>query len=140
MLFKNINDIFEIAPPIMCGKVSNRQLPPEEMVYIETRGVTLSEKDADDIKNGLDFASMAQDKALENKLERIYKRAKEKFVALHNYKIPTADGGEREVTDFDDFRQVAGPELVSWYLGVIMSGESLSAAERKNFVRGSSTP
>lgn len=132
MLFKNINDIFEIVPPVSCDGINNRQLPPAEQMYFKVYGVNIVDKDNLDIQSTLDRNRLTPEKAMEEYHKRLCGLVREKFVSLHNYFIETPDG-LRAVTDFDEFRQIAPPELVQWLFSVIMSGEALSAAERKNF-------
>lgn len=132
MLFKSINDIHEIVPPVSRGTVNNRQLPREEQLYFKVRGVNISDKDNLDMQAALDRNRFTPEKALEEYHKRVCSLVKEKFVSLHNYFVEAPDG-PREVTTFEEFCQVAPPELVQWLFSVVMSGEALSAAERKNF-------
>ena len=140
MLIRNINDIHEIAPPLFMGGVSNRQLPPEEIVYFGARGISMPDKQELDRQVSLLSHTLNPEERLKEKVKLDYDLARKKFVSLHNYQVPTPDGGSRDVTDFDDFCKVAPFELVAWFFDVIQWGEKLSAAERRNFLSQSASP
>lgn len=140
MLIPDINAIHEIAPPLFIGGVSNRQLPPEEMIYFRVRGVNMQDKEELDRQTALSATTMDPEKRVEERIRRGYDLARKKFVSLHHYRVPTADGGSREVTEFDDFCRVAPSELVAWFFDVIQWGEKLSAAERRNFLPPAASP
>jgi hypothetical protein len=133
VLIPDINSIHEIVPNLFISGFSNRQLPESEKIYFETRGVSMPDKETLDREFGLFGATHNLEERAKEKVRLDYALARKKFVALHNYYIPTPNG-PRAVTDFDDFCRVAPPELVAWYFDVIQWGEKLSMADRKNFL------
>jgi hypothetical protein len=135
MIFKKIGDVYEIAPPINFGGVNNRSLPEEEMVYIRVQGVTITDKDDLDEKTSLDRNKFEFKKFLEETRKRTYALVSSKVLSVHNYFVETSDG-QQEIKTFAELCEVAPPELIQWIISVIMSGEALSAAERKNFLPG----
>lgn len=139
MLIPDINSIHQIVPNIFIAGISNRQLPPEEMIYIEARGINMAEKETLDREISLYASTHNSEERLKENLRLSYELARKKFVAIHNYYVPGPEG-PRAVTDFDDFCRVAPPELVGWYFDVIQWGEKLSMAERSNFLQPSASP
>lgn len=131
MLFPNINSIHEIIPPITIGGVSNRDLPPEEQLYFRVRGISITDQDDLDQAAALDAARHDLKVRMDNQRRRLYDLVKKKVVEIVGYQVDGPDG-PRPVTDFDEFVRVAPKELVTWLFAVINSGESLSAAARKN--------
>lgn len=140
MLIPDINAIHEIAPPLFIGGVSNRQLPPEEMIYFRVRGISMPDKQELDRQVALLSTTLNPEERLKEKVKLDHGLARKKFVSLHNYRVPTGDGGSREVAEFDEFCTVAPAELVAWFFDVITWGEKLSAAERRNFLAQPASP
>lgn len=138
MLFPDITSIHDIVPPITIGGVSNRSLPPEEQLYFRVRGISITDQDELDQAAALDAARHDLKVRMDNQRRRLYDLVKKKVVEIVGYQIAGPDG-PRSVTDFDEFIRVAPKELVTWLFTVINSGESLSAAERKNLSRGSAS-
>lgn len=136
MIFRAIGDVYEIAPPLQLGGVINRTLPPDEMLFFKVRGVNIKEKDTLEMEAELDRARFARDKALEKYNERIYSLVRSKVVEVCNFYVEGPEG-PREVKDFDEVCRLAPPEVISWLISTIMSGEALTAAERKNYMRAS---
>jgi hypothetical protein len=139
MLIPDINSIHEIAPPLFIGGVSNRTLPPEEMICFRCRGIRLDEKEGLDRQFALFATTHNPEERVKEKSRLDYDLARSKFVSLHNYFVPGPEG-PRAVTEFDDFCRVAPSELVAWYFDVIQFGEKLSAAEQRNFLPPAASP
>ena len=139
MLIPDINSIHKIAPKIFIGGVSNRMLPETEMIYIEARGINMAEKETLDRDIAIYANTHNREEQAKEALRLSYELARKKFVALHNYFVPSPEG-PRGVTEFDDFCRVAPSELVAWYFDVIQWGEKLSMAEQRNFLPPPASP
>lgn len=140
MYIPDINSVFEISPPVFIGGISNRTLPREDMVYFRTRGIPMQDKEELDRQFSLLMTTKNPEERLKEKSVLDYALARKKFVSVENYWTSSTDGGQRQVTDFDDFCKVAPAELVSWYFDVIQYGEKLSAAEVRNFLQVAVSP
>lgn len=132
MIVRSINDIYEIAPPLVCGSVSNRSLSEAEMIYFRVRGITITEQEVLDREDALDAHTQRYEpaKRLEEQQRRRYEKVREKLLSIHNYRLP--DG--REITDFDTLVREGMPEVVKWLFAILTSGEFLSKSERCNFL------
>ena len=129
MKFRSINDKYEIAPPVSFGKINNRALPEDEMFYLTVTGINLTEQELLEKEAALDAAKFEPEKRIDEQKKRTYAKVKEHVVSIHNYELPTGP-----VTDLDELVKHGGPELVRWLFGVLTSLESLSRAERHNFL------
>jgi hypothetical protein len=139
MLIPDIKSIHEVVPNIFIDGKSNRQLPPEEQIFFEARGINLAEKEQLDQAFSVFAPTHNPEERVKEKTRLDYDLARKKFVAVHNYYVPGPEG-PRAVTEFDDFCRVAPPELVAWYFYVIQFGEQLSMAERRNFLPQPASP
>ena len=140
MILRDINDIYEIAPPITVGGVSNRSLPAEEMITYRVQGISCPDLDALELQDQIDAGKYDRSRCIEEQQKRRYALVKSKVQSIHNYRIRTADGGEREVTSFDEWYKVAPKEQRDWLFAVAHSGEALTAADRANFLPQSASP
>lgn len=129
MKFKSVTDKFEIAPSLFFDGVSNRSLDKDEMFYLVVSGMSQAEIDQIEKENSLDLSRYEPAKRIDEQNKRLYDKVKAKVHSIHNYTLPSGD-----VTDFDELMKHAGPELVKWLYSVLVSLESLSRAERKNFL------
>lgn len=129
MKFRSINDKFEIAPPVFFDGVANRSLPAEEMFYLVVSGISQSEIDQLEKEATLDLSRYEPAKRMDEQSKRLHEKVKSKVHSIHNYTLPTGD-----VTDFDELVKHGGPELVKWLNTVLVGLETLSRAERKNFL------
>ena len=121
---RNIDHVYEAVPPYL----NNRDLAPEEMVWIGVKAVSMPDQDKLDRELLMLYNDFARDKAAEMEAGKRLAQVAAKVVSINNL---TLDG--KPVTSFDEFYAKAPKELVQWVCSAVHSTITLGLAERKNF-------
>ena len=136
MIFRPIGDLFEIVPPIIQGGIVNRQLPPEEQIYLVVEGITHTESDFLEKEALLDERRFAPAQRLDEQQKRLKDLVRNKVKSVHNVKLPKGE----LVTDPEAFLGMLDRSMREWLYLALHSTNELTMAERKNFTQPSVSP
>lgn len=135
MLFRAIGDTYEIVPPIIHGDVINRQLPPEDQLYLTVEGITLTEADMLEKEAALDERRFEPAKRIDEQQRRVKELVLKKIKGVHNCRLP----GGKTVTAPAEFLDIIDRSVRDWLYVVLNSTAELTRSERANFTQPSNS-